>query len=379
MARKGYKTATFTLPDGTRKYVYAKTQEELEEKVFNLKLQMRMGVDLKDHTTVGELIKMWFETDVAPNVKENTAITVKSVLNTHLLPLCSGYVAKDVTPVQVKMWLNETGKLNKHAARTCLRALRDSFNLAEENGLIFKSPVLGRYKAGGMDYKKRKALTPDEEALLLNALEGTNAYLYAWTALATGMRRGELLGLLWDCVDLDNAIIHVRRNLVFLKQNECRLNDYTKTEAGVRTIPIPLDLRDELRRKRAQGNSLFVFSRPGGQPFNAVTYNNFWRNNVRKRFGPDALDTSRVHGVTTDTVVTAHVLRHTFATRCFEAGMDIKEVQHLMGHATPDVTLGIYTHYCEQSRQEETFEKARTARSRTTCTTAVPQMGASAQ
>ena len=161
MARKGYKTATFTLPDGTRKYVYAKTQEELDEKVFDLKLQMKMGVNLKDTITVGELIKMWFTTEVEPNVRNNTAANTKCILNKHLMPMVAQYVAKDVTPVQVKMWLNETGKLNKNAAKTCLRALRNAFSLAEENGLIYKSPVLSRYKAGGTEFKKREQVYID--------------------------------------------------------------------------------------------------------------------------------------------------------------------------------------------------------------------------
>ena len=60
MARTNYKTVTFTLPSGKRKYVSARTQEELDEKVFNLKLQMRMGVDLSDQTTVGELAQIWY-------------------------------------------------------------------------------------------------------------------------------------------------------------------------------------------------------------------------------------------------------------------------------------------------------------------------------
>ena len=80
-----------------------RNQEELDEKVFNLKLQVKAGVDLKDRTTLGELIKLWFETEVVPGVKENTAAIIRSNINTHLLPLCSGYVAKDVTPSQVKL------------------------------------------------------------------------------------------------------------------------------------------------------------------------------------------------------------------------------------------------------------------------------------
>lgn len=365
MARKGYLTASFTLPDGKRKYVYAKTQEELDEKVFQLKMQLHMGVDLSDKTTVGELIQLWYTAEVAPNIKANTATNIKCVLNKHLLPLCSEYSAKEVTPVMVKLWLNETGKLNKNAAKTCLRALKGAFQLAEENGVVLKSPVLVRYKAGGFEFKEREALTPTDEEAILDAVEGTRAYLFVWFALATGVRRGEACGLRWDCVDLDNATVRLCRNLVFMDHANVELRDTMKTKAGDRTIPLPLDLRDALREERAKAKSIFVFTDTKGAPFCAGSFRQLWKL-VEDRFGPNAKQTPRTHGIKTDFKVTPHVLRHTYATRCFEAGMDIKEVQYLMGHADPSVTLGIYTHYCKKSREEATFEKARTARQRTT-------------
>ena len=369
MARKGYLTASFTLPDGKRKYVYAKTQEELDKKVFDLKMQLHMGVYLDDQTTVGELIQLWYTAEVAPNIKSNTATNIKCVLNKHLLPLCSEYTAKEVTPIMVKLWLNETGKLNKNAAKTCLRALKGAFQLAEENGVVLKSPVLARYKPGGFDYKEREALEPDAEVALLDAVEGTRAYLFVWFALATGARRGEACGLRWDCVDLENATAHICRNLVFLDHAKTELRDTTKTPAGDRVIPLPLDLRDALREEKSHSESLFVFHDTKGAPFCAGSFKQFWKL-VSDRYGPEAKQTACIHGTKTDDNVTPHVLRHTYATRCFEAGMDIKEVQYLMGHSDPSVTLGIYTHYCKKSREQATFEKARTARQRTTV---VPQ------
>lgn len=362
MARKGYKQASFTMPDGTRKYVYAKTQEELEKKVFDLKLQMKMGVDLQDKTSVGDLIKMWFETEVQPNVRENTASSMKCVLNNHLMPLVDGYSAKEVTPLQVKMWLNETSKLCRSSAKICMRALKNAFNLAEENGLVYKSPVLARYKAGGTVGPKRQALTPAEEETLLSVLKPTRAHLLVWFLLSTGARRGEALGLKWDCVDLDTGVVQLRRNLVFLDHKNTDLREYMKTDAGTRTVPIPENLCAALREERASTNSLFVFHIWDGSPYHSSAFNCFWRKNVRNRFGPEAKQTTRTKGVICSKNVTPHVLRHTYATRCFEAGLDIKEVQYLMGHASPGVTMDVYTHYCQESRQEETFSKVRSAR-----------------
>lgn len=385
MARKGYLTATITQPGGKRKYIYAKTKEELDEKVFHAKLELRMGVDLDDQTTVGELIQMWYTAEVAPGIKENTAANVKGILNNHLLPLCSSAIAREVTPVQVKMWLNETNKLNRGAARTCLRALRGAFMVAEENGIVLRSPVLSRYKAGGVPTKPRRALTPKEEETLLDLVAPTRAYLLVWFALATGARRGEICGLQWDCVNFDKATVDLRRNLVFLDRSRTELRDEMKTASGTRTVPLPLDLCCALRAEYVKAKSVFVFTDLAGRPYNNTSFRQAW-GFVDRRFGPKVCDTSKIKHLKTDFKVTPHILRHTFATRCFEAGLDIKEVQYLLGHADPSITLQIYTHYCKESRAASTFEKARTARQRNgaataaeaKCTTLVPHLGAKA-
>lgn len=371
MARKGYLTKTFTLPNGKRKYVTAKTQEELDEKVFNLKLQLRLGVDIEDSTTVGELIQMWYDAEVKPKVTENTAVTIRSTINQHVLPYISGERVRDVTPLQIKLVLNKATEngLTVNTVRRVLRILRGAFALAEENGMILKSPVLQRYKAEGKSLQKRDALTPDEEAGLLEVLKGTSAYLFVWMGLATGARRGELCGLKWDCVDLEKAEITLRRNLVFVGYGDYEIHDYLKTEASSRVIPIPYDLVAALRVERASTSSVFVLHRPNGQPYNANQFDTMWKS-VRRRTGPEQAPGARAPYSMTHIKVTPHVLRHTYATRCFEAGLDIKEVQRLLGHASMQVTMEIYTHYCEASRREETFDRARAARSRTTC---VPQ------
>lgn len=369
MARKGYLTKTFTLPNGKRKYVTAKTQEELDEKVFNLKLQLRMGVDIDDNTTVGELIQMWYDAEVKPKVSANTATTIRSTINQHVLPYISGDLVREVTPLKIKMVLNRANGMTVNSSRRVLRVLRDAFALAEENGMIYKSPVLARYKAEGRPLQKRDALSPDEETGLLEVLQGTSAYLFVWMGLATGARRGELLGLKWDCVDLDRAEITLRRNLVFVGYGQYELHDYLKTESSTRVIPIPYDLVSALREEKATTNSVFVLHRPNGQPYCANQFCTMW-GSVQRRSGPEQAEGARAAYCRTHVKVTPHVLRHTYATRCFEAGLDIKEVQRLLGHSSMQVTMEIYTHYCESLRRESTFDKAREARSRTTC---VPQ------
>ena len=252
--------------------------------------------------------------------------------------------------------------MNKQSARVCFRALKQAFNLAEENGLIAKSPVLARYKAGGKEPKAREALTPAEEETLLSLLTGMDQRVFVWFLLATGARRGEALALKWDCVDLDNAVVHLKRNLVYFPDGSCEVSETMKTATSRRTVPIPYDLCDELRERRSKTTSLFVFPNRDGNPQRTGSFQAYWKK-VQTRFGPEVNAKKGVEVYQSRATLTPHVLRHTFATRCFEAGMDIKEVQYLMGHSDPNVTLEVYTHYCAESRQEQTFEKARSARS----------------
>ena len=362
MARSNYKTATFTLPNGKRKYVTARTQEELEEKVFNLKLQMHMGVDLSDQTTVGELAQMWYSLEKQGKIKEATAYNWQRILDVKILPFLKNYRVRDVTPAMIQNVISQFPEKSLIDNRRQLNALRGMFDLAVENGMIAKSPVLPRFKAVGQETVGHNALTPEQAEHLLKSLQGTRAYLFVWMGLKTGLRRGELLGLKWDAIDFKNAILHVRRNLVVMPQQTC-LYDDLKTSSSKRDVPIPLDLLAALRREKEHTSSLFVFHRESGEHFDYASFKNLWKL-VSRRCGPVQPEKGLCDFVMTEAPVTPHVLRHTYATRCFEAGMDIKEVQYLMGHADPTITLKIYTHYCSQSRQEATFNNARSVMQR---------------
>lgn len=362
MARKHYKPATFTLPNGKRKYVTATTQEELDEKVFNLKLQMRMGVDLSDRTTVKELAQMWYSLEKQGRIKEATAYNWQRILDVKILPFLQDYRVRDVTPAMIQSVVSQFPDKSLIDNRRQLNALRGMFALAVENGMIAKSPVLSRFKAVGQQTVGHDVLTPEQEEHLLKALQGTRAYLFVWMGLKTGLRRGELLGLKWEAIDFQKAVLHVRCNLVIMPQQTC-LYDDLKTNSSRREVPIPLDLLAALNSEKERTTSPFVFHRENDAHFDYASFKNFWKL-VTRRCGPVQPEKGRCDFVVTNCRVTPHVLRHTYATRCFEAGMDIKEVQFLLGHADPNVTLKIYTHYCSASRQDATFTCVRTAMQR---------------
>nr|WP_325254064.1 site-specific integrase [uncultured Oscillibacter sp.] len=223
--------------------------------------------------------------------------------------------------------------------------LRSIFTVAVENGLIAKSPVSSMLKAGGKRAEEKTALTPEESSLLLEQVKDIRARTFLLIALHTGMRRGEIFGLMWEDIDFQEKTIHVRHNAI-IKEKATIISDDLKTKAGRRDIPMSEELALWLEEQKRKAHSKFVFTMKDGKPMTQSSYKSMWRH---------------ISAELPDTHISAHILRHTYITRMFEAGLDIKEIQYLAGHSTVDMRLRVYTHYDQKSRKTKTAEKVREA------------------
>jgi len=223
--------------------------------------------------------------------------------------------------------------------------MRSIFNAAQENGLVAKSPVSAMLKPGGKRTPEKETLTPQESQMLLDRVTNPRARTFLLTALHTGMRRGEIVGLQWDDIDFEAKMIHIQHNAV-MSETSTTINDFLKTKAGCRDVPISEELGKWLAAQKKISHSKYVLAMQNHKPLTKSSYKSMWK--LIERELPD-------------THVTAHILRHTYITRLFEAGLDIKEIQYLAGHSTVDMTLKVYTHYDRRSREAKTAEKVRNA------------------
>lgn len=344
MARKGTLTQTITLPDGSRKYIYAKTKEELEQKVLETKLLLGMGIDLKNNDTFGEYAQMWYTTYKAPYLRSKSKEAVLNALNTHILPYISGYRMRDITPMHLQMLFNKLSGRSAALNSKVKFVLSGIFDTAVANNMIAKSPLVKTINCSGVAAKEKEALTPKQEQELLTGVKNDATHLFCMLALKTGMRRGELCGLMWSDIDLEKAEITVRHNCIWPNNVGVDITDTTKTSAGHRTIPLTPLVLFALKKEQNQTNSLFVFHRKDGQPLTQSAYRKMWAHTKEANLERD---------------LSAHTLRHTFCTRLFEKGFDVKEIQYLMGHSTPEMTLKVYTHYQKASRYNDTASRLR--------------------
>jgi integrase len=340
-----YKRKTLQLPNGERKEVYAKTQEELDDKVMEVRILTHSGVDVCSEETFGHFAQMWYDVYKKPYLRDKSQEMVKYILNQHILPVIGGYRLQDITPMQIQAIMSGlVGKSNSLQSKVLIN-LRSIFKAAQENGLIVRSPVSSMLKPGGKKTQEKTALTPQECEKLIERVRNPRAKTFLLIALNTGMRRGEILALKWDDVDFEKKLIHVRRNAVLLRGGT-KLSDELKTRAGRRDIPLTEALEAHLLVEKKRTHSQYILAMQNHQPMTDSSYKSMWR--LIERELPEK------H-------VTAHILRHTYITRLFEAGLDIKEIQYLAGHSSVDMTLRVYTHYDRASREQTTIEKVRAA------------------
>jgi len=216
-------------------------------------------------------------------------------------------------------------------------------------------------KLGGRDNgesPRGQALTPSEIKALLNAskenaegkpepLLNDEAKLMVWTAILTGMRRGEQFGLQWEDVDFENNVIHIKQSLYWNFGKEQQRNAQgrkyilttPKSKYAIRTIDLSLELKKMLRVHYIKSDQQsFVFKSPKKTP---ICPENF----VARTFKPAA----RAIGLPD---LRWHDLRHTFGSLLIDQGEDLVYVSRQLGHSNVSVTSNIYAHLIRKHRPE---------------------------
>lgn len=207
---------------------------------------------------------------------------------------------------------------------------------------------------------------PDDKSVAKIRAAASTAYngLLPLFLMATGLRRGEALGIQWEDVDYNKMEI-VCRKAVTQRSGIGRLQD-TKTENGVRTVPILPDLEPLLQRPKGAKDTDFIFyGTDPAKPMSQTTYERRWIHYCKETgFVKDQPEIRQSKQGKTYTVhhykptLTAHMLRHGYATLLFEAGVDEFTAQRLLGHADITTTRAIYTHL-RQRKQQESLDKLR--------------------
>lgn len=285
----------------------------------------------EDRGTLAGWITGWLE-GRQRSLKPQTRRRYNETLTLHVLPAMGGGRMKlDRVTVRDIEGLRDAlaaSKLSPTTQRTCLVNLQTALEEAQRRGLIVSNPVRLVAKPRA-EHRPKITLTREQARRLIKAAEGHKLDGVVAVALATGMREGEILGLHWRDVEIDERRLHVRGSLGVNGDGRLVI-DEPKTKAARRTLhPVPMVAINALRRLPQGEPNDPVFVAPEGGYMRA--------SNVLRDF--KAL--LRTAGLP---AITFHMLRDTAATHMLEDGIPAHVVSRWLGHANVNVTLGIYAH-----------------------------------
>ena len=337
---------------GKRQTVYASTLQELRQKEKEIQKQIDDGIDYEaGQITVIELLEKYIS--LKKGVRYNTQVGYNFVLN---LVKKEDFGYRKISTVKVsdaKQWFAKLQKDGRgYSTITSVRGvIKPAFQLACDEDAVRKNPFIFKLTDVVVnDTVPRAALTEEQLAIWMNFIEGDNTYHKYYdefvVLLETGMRVSEFCGLTQKDLDFKNRRIRVDHQLVRERGGKYYVEE-TKTSSGYRYLPMTDAVYDALkkileRRPKVKtepmidGYSGFIMLDKNGNPKVALHIENEmrWAMKKYKKLHPDR---PLPH-------ITPHVFRHTFCTNYANDGMDIKNLQYLMGHSDAGVTLNVYTH-----------------------------------
>ena len=313
------------------------TLREAEEAAKRIQYELQTGTYVEPtKTTVESYLLEYVDTVLKNEVARNTYEQRRAYVVNHIAPKIGKIPLTSLSPQHVQKLYSEL--LEQYSPGHVVNVgnlLTKALNQAVRWGLIFRNPASLVKKP----YKSRKnpnmkVWTVDEQKRFLDCVKGDNQFYYTLflLALTSGMREGELLALMDDCLDLKNDRVVVKRTVVRLSRG-LRIGDKPKTVSSIRTIQIPKKTAQALRRwllMRPPNSFGLVFPSP-------KTGEILHPNSPHKAF----VKYIKMAGVPR---INFHGLRHTFATTLLAHGVNPKIVQEMLGHASIKTTMDTYAH-----------------------------------
>ena len=332
--------------DNTKRYgsVYGKTYQEVKEKRKQVVLQGQKEKQKASAIVFRDVLTAWQETNRI-RLKESSISRYQNLIDAHILPELGNKSMSQLTVPMLNHFLTEklehgrldcTGGLSSSYVRNIALIINSAISFGATENMC--DPLQTKITKPPMSKKELTILSVEQQTLLEKALtkDMNEVKLLIYITLYTGIRIGEACALMWEDIDLDSRILHVRKTIsrVWTMEHGKKISRLIvtspKTKSSLRSIPICSKLHTIL--------SSFSKSRMKGYLLTHRTNNGFISPRTYEYNYKLILKDCEI------TPVNYHALRHTFATRCIECGVDIKSLSELLGHSNVSITLNTYVH-----------------------------------
>ena len=301
-------------------------------------------------STVGQWMDVWFENYAKIKVRPTSHQTYRGYIDNHIKPNIGKIQLGKLTTLELqKLYKKLLSKgrvarieakgqpkgLSPKTVRNIHQVISSAMDFARAQKLIAVNPADG-CALPKLEHREMKTLPVEQLASFLREAKESGVFEMYYIELATGLRRGELLGLKWEDLDLEQGTLRVQRQVSRI--NGEVVEAPLKTKNSYRTISLGEDAVGILKKQKKKcGDSEYVFPSPTGGPISPDSVIQMLHR-VLKRAGLPK--------------VRFHDLRHTFATVALQNGVDIKTVSGMLGHYSAGFTLDTYAHVTTQAQRE---------------------------
>ena len=332
------------------KNVLGKTQAEVKERLKQaIQENAQLDFSRAGEYTVGQWMDVWFENCAKVKVRPSSHQTYRGYIDHHIKPYIGDIQLNKLTTLDLQRLYKkllsggrveriESEKqpkgLSPKTVRNINQVISSALTFAKEQKLVISNLTDG-CSLPKLEHREMKTLTAEQLQSFLREAKESGVYEMYYIELATGLRRGELLGLKWEDIDLTTGIIHVCRQVARI--NGEIVEAPLKTKNSYRTVSIGADAVGILIRQKEKSHSEYVFPSPAGGPISPDSVLHMLHR-VLKRAGLPK--------------VRFHDLRHTFATLALQNGVDVKTVSGMLGHYSAGFTLDTYAHVTTAAQRQ---------------------------
>ena len=332
------------------KNVLGKTQNEVKEKLKKALVEAgQVDFTKSGQYTVGTWMDTWFENVAKIKVRPSSHQTYKGYIDNHIKPNIGKIPLEKLTTMDLQKFYRKlltTGRverieskeqpkgLSAKTVRNINQVISSAMDLAMAQKIILTNPT-DACELPKVEHKEMQTIPAEQLQAFLDEARATGVYELYYIELATGLRRGELLGLKWTDIDWKNGIIKVRRQIA--RVDGQIVEAPLKTKNSYRAVTISQQAIDVLREQKRKTNDTYVFPSLNGGPISPDSVNNMLKRVLERAGIPK---------------VRFHDLRHTFATIALQNGVDIKTVSSMLGHFSAGFTLDTYAHVTTSAQKE---------------------------